>query len=271
MRLHFKHKASIGNAVLLIAFYGCVAIPASIVEAQENHQEISGAPKGVLKPALGDMQRGRVNDTRPGELAERRYKVEALSFRCIDEDWYDFWGSDEVTVSINYPLHHMTFTGIFIDVDSDDKPRSFGSGYSCILPITIPPNLTTPPNLIASSKNTWACTDEGISGPFGFEVWMHEMDRPNLEDPPIAEEVPDGGDELMGRRDLYFTAEELARAMPNVNDTFDETINLGACFDEQGIEGDCLEIPILPTGPWYEFTYRLTRLPDRPPVIGLVP
>jgi len=260
MYSHFHHKVSIGSAVFLIAFYGCAATAAPralIVEAQKS-QEVPGTPNGALKPAP--------SDTQPGELAERRYQVEALSFRCIDEDWYDFWGSDEVTVSINYPFHHMTFTGIFIDVDSDDEPRSFGSGYNCILPIT------TPPTMIASSKGPWACTDEGISGPFEFEVWMHEMDRPNLlEDPPIGEEVPDGGDELIGRRILKFTAEELARAMPNVNDTFDETINLGTCFDEQGIEGDCVETPIFPTGPWYEFTYRLTRLPDRPPVIGPVP
>lgn len=44
----------------------------------------------------------------------------------------------------------------------------------------------------------------------------------------LVEGYPGDNDELFGRRTLAFTAEELATAMPNVNDTFVETIKRAA-------------------------------------------
>lgn len=82
----------------------------------------------------------------------------------------------------------------------------------------------------------------------------------------IPVDHPTDYDELIGQRTLKFTAEELAEAMPNVNDTVDETISLGPCNDDRDMI--CSEGFLSPTGPLYTFTYRITRLPDpiAPPI-----
>ena len=52
--------------------------------------------------------------------------------------------------------------------------------------------------------------------------------------------------------------------MPNVGDTFDETITLGPCFDERADEGGCVTGTGIPDPAEYTFTYRFTRLPVGP-------
>ena len=74
------------------------------------------------------------------------------------------------------------------------------------------------------------------------------------------QELPDGDDDLIGRFTVEVTPQELAAVMPNVGDTFDETITLGPCFDERG----CVTSPGTPNDAEYTFTYRFTRLPVGP-------
>jgi hypothetical protein len=176
--------------------------------------------------------------TLPDHLQKRRYKVEALSFRCIEETGHNWPGSDEIVVLIKDPILLLeAVSGIYEDVDAGDS-RSFEPGKNCILPI----------------RN---CSNAGIPGPFAFTVMLYEMDRPNFSGAclgapfggPAECIYPDSGDELIGYRLITFTAEELAEVMPNVYDTFDETIRLRG----EGAE--------------YMFTYRLTRLPDQEPVL----
>ena len=77
--------------------------------------------------------------------------------------------------------------------------------------------------------------------------------------------MPDGNDDLIGLRTVEFTGPELAAAMPNVGDTFDETIKLGPKIDASG--NDVVNGPVSAGAPGpgeYTFTYRITRLPPRP-------
>ena len=66
---------------------------------------------------------------------------------------------------------------------------------------------------------------EEDSGFFHDFPWSH-FSSPNS--------VPDGNDDLIGLRTVEFTGPELAAAMPNVGDTFDETIKLGPKIDASG-------------------------------------
>jgi len=232
------------------------------------------APAGVLNPE------GR--DIRPGGVVERRYKVEALGFRCLDETWYDSpwfapWISDEVMVILRDPERKvLTASRVFGDVDTKET-RNFGPNENCILPVRGVQN-----HYQRAPRDSWTCGEAGASGPFSFTVEMYEADSDDWNGAyncflqfdcgfstvvgyPTESSAFTKGDELIGRRTLVFPVEELETVMPNVNDTFEETITLGPCHDERG----CVESPGLPTGPEYTFTWRLTRLPDRrrPPVL----
>lgn len=208
---------------------------------------------------------------------ERRYKVEALGFRCLDETWYDSpwfapWISDEVMVILRDPERRvLTVSRVFGDVDTNET-RNFSPHENCILPIRDVVN-----NYLRAPRESWTCGEAGASGPFSFSVEMYEADSDDWNgayncfiefdcgfEAPLSVYQPESsiftkGDELIGRRTLVFPVEELEVVMPNVNDTFEETITLGPCHDERG----CVESPGLPTGPEYTFTWRLTRLPDR--------
>jgi hypothetical protein len=272
MRAYFNRNAFIGSVVLLMGLYGCATTAtAPIVEVQEN-QEAPDAPARVLNPAIGGTQ------TSP--VVERRFKIEALGFKCLDESWYDSpfftpWISDEVIVLIRDPARRViSLSRVFGDVDTGES-RSFESDENCVLPID--GLIGQSDTLLVAPHNAWACSSAGIPGPFSFTVEMHEEDGGIFHDcilnfpfgctfTGVGIEAEDN-EELIGRRTLEFTAEALAAAMPNVNDTFDETITLGPCHDERG----CVESPGLPTGPEYTFTYRLTRLPDTPVVRGIKP
>jgi hypothetical protein len=237
-----NHKVSIGSLILLVAFYGCTA-KAPISEARKN-QEVLGASTGALKSAPSAAQRSRANDTRPGDFSEHRYKIESFSLNCIDETGIDFLGSDHARIIIDaVSTTHIDFR----NVDAGDI-RIFAPGNSCILPINGPPR-----DLWTELHHVWACTNTGISGPFTFNVELYEVDDLLTMD------------DVIGRRTLQFTAEELAAAMPNVNDTFTESITLVPPCEGNNV---CTKSPF---DSEYRFTYRLTRLPDRPPVIGPVP
>jgi hypothetical protein len=237
MRSHFYHKVSVEGLVLLMVLYGCM--PKVPTEAQKN-QEVLDASTGTVKPAPSDTQRGHDNDTRPGDLAERRYKVESFSLNCEDETGIDFFGSDHARIIIDSGKETLID---FENVDAGDI-RTFAPGNSCILPID------SRRTWLWSEEHVWACTNTGRSGPFTFHVELRELD----------DLISIGG--LIGRRSLEFTDAELAAAMPNVNDTFTETITLSG--EDLGDLG-------LTLSGQYRFTYRLTRLPDRPPIIGPVP
>lgn len=231
-----------------------------------------------LYATSGQAQAGNpaLGDTRPDKVVEHRYKVEALGFRALDETGYDSpwfapWISDEVMVILRDPEQKvLTVSRVFGNVDTNET-RNFGPHENCILPVRDIVN-----NYLRAPRDSWTCGEAGAAGPFSFSVEMYEADSDDWNGAyncfvlfDCGFEVPAGyepssdiftkGDELIGKKTLHFGAEELLTAMPNANDTFEETITLGPCHDERG----CVESPWLPTGPEYTFTYRLTRLPDR--------
>ena len=64
------------------------------------------------------------------------------------------------------------------------------------------------------------------------------------------------GDDFIGWRELFFPASDLEATLPNVGDTFTETVVLSPC------QGDDLCGPGIFGFPDYSFTYRTTRLAD---------
>lgn len=244
----YLRHALIGSVVVLLGLFGCSTAP---------------------KASEADFAAARIK-------VERRYKVEALRFKALDETWYDSpwfapWISDEVMVILRDPARKvMSVSRIFEDVDTNET-RTFGPRENCILPISNVQN-----DWLWKPGESWSCAGAGVAGPFYFIVEMYEADSDTWNDIyncfvelgcpfGIAIGYPESshtftkGDELIGKRSLTFSAEELAAALPYVGDYVEETITLGPCFDERG----CVESPGLPTGPEYTFSYRVTRLPNK--------
>lgn len=240
--------ALVGSAVVLLGLFGCSTAPKS-----------EGGELAVARTRI-----------------ERRYKIEALRFKALDETWYDSpwfapWISDEVMVILRDPAREvMSVSRVFEDVDTNET-RTFGPQENCILPISNVQN-----DWLWKPGESWSCSGAGVAGPFYFIAEMYEADSDTWNDIyncwvelgcgfelavgyPESSHTFTAGDELIGKRSFTFSAEELSAALPYVGDYVEETVTLGPCFDERG----CVESPGLPTGPEYTFTYRVTRLPDR--------
>jgi hypothetical protein len=203
----------------------------------------------------------------PAVNLQPKYKVEAVSFHCnsetgYDEPWFDPWISDEVRVGIGTPAI-ITISKVFGDVDSGET-WSFEPDQSCIYPIMGAGD----PGVFVAPASTWTCLPAGTPGPISFTVVMAEEDSGFFHEfgtafhDPIK--LPDGNDDVIGRFTVEVTPQELAAVMPNVGDTFDETITLGPCFDERADEGGCVKGTGIPDPAEYTFTYRFTRLPVVP-------
>lgn len=242
------HRALTTSVAVLLGLFGCSTAP---------------------KTGEGELSASRFK-------LERRYQIEALRFKALDETGYDRpwfapWISDEVKVILRDPARKvMSISRIFGDVDTNEK-RTFGPQENCILPVSNASN-----DILVAPGEAWSCNEVGVPGPFYFTVEMYEADTDfwsimydclnNLGCPfgiPFGY-APDSddyiaGDELIGNQILTFNAEELTAALPYVGTYVEETITLGPCFDDRG----CVESPGLPTGPEYTFSYRVTRLPDK--------
>jgi hypothetical protein len=244
----YLRHALIGSVAVLLGLFGCSTAP---------------------RTSEGELSASRLR-------VERRYKIEALRFKALDETGYDSplfapWISDEVKVILRDPARKvMSVSRIFGDVDTNET-RTFGPQENCILPVGIASN-----NYLLAPRDSWTCNGAGVPGPFYFIVEMYEADSDTWNDIyncwvefdcgfeaaigyQESSKIFTKGDELIGKRSLTFSAEELAAALPRVGSSVAETITLGPCFDERG----CVESPGLPTGPEYTFSYRVTRLPDR--------
>jgi hypothetical protein len=189
---------------------------------------------------------------------ERRYKIEAVRFKALDETGIDWWGSDEVMVG-TFDAKGDTVSDEFGDVDSGDT-RRFAPAKSCIVAVR--------PGEAVLNK-TSVCDDAGEPAPLGFEVEFWEKDVigyptgfcATVERQPPYHYAPhcldDGnGDDLIGRRQLDFTMQELEAALPNVGDEYIETVKLklSSCPEGNVCGGTFFTD--------YNFTYRITRLPD---------
>jgi hypothetical protein len=197
-------------------------------------------------------------DTITAEWTERRYKVEAIGFKALDETGID-WLSDEVMVA-TFDAKGFTVSEEFAGVDSGET-RTFDLAVSCIIGVR--------PGTVVLGKSS-VCDDAGVPGPFSFRVEMFEKDRFGLTTfpcrvlPPAPGDgrhagphcVDDGiGDDFIGAQDLFFPVPDLEATLPNVGDSFSETVRLSDCQEGPDLCGD-----VGLSG--YSFTYRTTRLPD---------
>jgi hypothetical protein len=201
---------------------------------------------------------------------EPRFKLEALRFKAINETGIDLLGSDDVYVTIHVPTHKVaTRSKIYHNVDAGETTH-FPLDQSCILPIA---NLSGPTTLYGNKGDTWSCAVGGAPGPFSFTVVFREKDScsyhlplpcfshgvaPGAEPPPI-----DQTDDLIGRREVVYSMQELMALQ--VGQVLEESIWLSPpCpveSTECGQPGTAAE---------YQFTWRITRLPDAQPATPVV-
>lgn len=201
---------------------------------------------------------------------DRRYKIEAISFKARDESGIDWWGSDEVFVETNDAEGYANSKDIE-NIDSGDIHR-FDPARSCIVSVR--------PGIVVLGA-TSVCDDVGESAPLGFSVVLWERDRslpfefchgvlPSSENEPPHETHESIGrgcaprDDLLGRARIDLLAQDLEPVLPNVGDEYTETVVLIPC--EWGVDLCATTY----TSPDYTFTYRITRLPDRRLTLGSV-
>jgi hypothetical protein len=210
-----------------------------------------------------------------GELA--RFKLEALSFRALNETGIDRLGSDEVYVTIHVPARKVaTRTQVFLDVDAGERATSIPLDQSCILPIAGVSASNHTQFFFADQGARWSCSPDGAPGPFSFRVVLREKDPEGGCYPPYfycyldpayvegREPGPIGGrDDLIGRHTVVYSMDELMALQ--VGQVVEEKVWLRPCKRPAPEAYYC--------APWeaeYEFTWRLTRLPDAEPAVGPV-
>lgn len=192
----------------------------------------------------------------PGSLA--RFKLEAVSFRALDETGIDLLGSDEVYVSIHVPAHKLaTRTQVFGGVNAGDT-TSIPADQSCILPIA---GVRGPTSFNGYAGARWNCSSEGAPGPLSFTVVLREKDDCRGF-PPVGSCFEHGiaegdefapisqSDDLIGRHTVNYSMEKLM------------ALQVGQSKEENSLVtgGDGV----------YQFNWRITRVPDAEPVVGPV-
>ena len=228
------------------------------------------AQESTAPPSTGGAATGPASEPAqirmPGDWAdiavlERRYKIEALSFKARDETGVDWPGSDEVMVKTT-DAEGWTSTDEIGDIDSGDT-HEFDPAKSCI--VAVRPGE-------AVLDRTSVCDDVGRPAPLSFEVEIWENDETCFfpcvdfdygctfgEDHFGSHCVPgDGDDDFIGDAHLGFSAQELEAALPNVGDEYVETVVLNPC----GSNDVCASGWPFELGD-YSFTYRITRMPNR--------
>jgi hypothetical protein len=207
-----------------------------------------------------------------GVHPEPRFKLEALRFRALNETGIDRFGSDEIYVTIHVPARKVaTISQVFGDVDAGET-RSIPLDQSCILPIA---GVSAPKTLSGFEGDSWSCSRDGAPGPFSFTVVLREKDpEENCAIPFYCGYTPglvegeepgpiDSHDDLIGRHEVVYSMEELIALQ--VGQVVEESVWLRPCIKPAPAVYYC--------APWeaeYQFTWRLTRLPDAEPVVGSV-
>jgi hypothetical protein len=204
---------------------------------------------------------------------EPRFKLEALRFRALNETGIDVWPfSDEVYVTIHVPAHKVaTISQVFGDVDAGETVH-IPLDQSCILPIA---GVSAPKLLLGNEGDRWSCSPHGAPGPFSFTVVFREKDPCgpwpgvwpvcfNPGSPPYGGEEPgpiEDTDDLIGRHEVVYSMWELIALQ--VGQVLEESVRLRPCIKPAPQGYYC--------APWeaeYQFTWRITRLPDAEPVVG---
>jgi hypothetical protein len=226
--------------------------------------------KTVISGALGVyLLLSAVAEAQP--MLEPRFKLEALSFKAIDENGLDWPFSDEVYVTIWDPARKVaTRSKIFTNVDAGET-KTIPFNQSCILPIA---GLNGPTLLEGSIGDTWSCARFGAPGPLSFTVALYEKDPcdyyfplaicfehgivPGDEPPPINRV-----DDLIGRQEVKYSMQELIALQ--VGQVLEESIWLTpSCPSDSPDNCGGWDWPV------YQFTWRITRLLNAPPATPVV-
>lgn len=244
------NKAMIARTILILLTACCCATAATA--QQPNQDSVPAGDRPKIVTALDFPW-----ETIVAAIIERRYKVEAIRFKALDETGWDWWGSDEVMVATHDALG-FTVTNEIGDIDSGNT-HDFDSAVSCIISVS--------PGTVLLGKSS-VCDEAGVPGPFSFKVEMYEKDWFGYP-PGFCKPLPPGagrhagphcvndgnGDDFIGSRELFFPVPDLESTLPNVGDSFTETVKLNPCGEEVDVCGaaDFAD---------YTFTYRTTRLAD---------
>lgn len=207
----------------------------------------------------------------PTTMRKPMFKVEAIDFICFDESGADIFGSDEV-VTFFHSVHGNPSLMVPRKIGNVDKAdrEEYGAKENCILPIRPTRNVGAS-KVLQAPEDTWQCRDGGTPGPIQFTVYMYEDDHhitlPFCFTGPASEGLDIKGkdcyDDLIGRDTISYSEAVLVSMLPNVGDSRRiETILGGPCGHVE--PGDaCGTGWLSPTGPEYQFSYRITRLPDK--------
>lgn len=141
----------------LVAWFWCT------VGAFSQERPTSQQPEEVGRAAVAAALSGNPWDAI--EWVERRYKIEAMRFKCRDETGIDWWGSDEVMVSTS-DSKGWTVSDEIGDIDSGDT-HSFDPAKSCIIAVR--------PGTVVLGKSS-VCDDVGEAAPLSFGVEFWEKD-----------------------------------------------------------------------------------------------
>jgi hypothetical protein len=140
---------------------------------------------------------------------------------------------------------------LFGDVDAGET-RSIPLDQSCILPIA---GVSVPAALRGDEGDSWSCSRHGAPGPFSFTVELREIDEWMCPHSRVWT------CEVIGRHEVVYSMEELIALQ--VGQVVEESVWLRPCTRPAPEVYYC--------APWeaeYQFTWRLTRLPDAEPVVG---
>ena len=163
---------------------------------------------------------------------ERRYKIEALSFKALDETGVDWLGSDEVMVETT-DAKGWTVSNEIGGIDSGDT-HDFDPAKSCIVAVR-------PGNVVLGESSV--CENGGEPAPLGFLVEIWEQDSAGFPYgfcvPSSDTGAPEPGrhsgphsascngndfNDFIGSARIDYSSQELEAALPNVGDVLIEDI-----------------------------------------------
>jgi hypothetical protein len=202
--------------------------------------------------------------TRP-VIGQPRYTVEARGFMAVDESGYDWSGSDEVFGLFEGDRGSLGVTSVYGDVDSGEFQR-FGDHERCIVPQRVlstngTSSIVGP--LLWAPSDTWDCDPRGVSGPINLHVTLYEDDDdhdPGTEWNPYF--IRDEDDDLIGRAERSYTADQLASKLPQVGHFMTDRITLGGPCGLLEPGDECVKNPLSSSGPEYIFNILIRRVED---------
>jgi hypothetical protein len=193
---------------------------------------------GVFVVAFAAAYAPHAVHAQPAVFRSPQFVATAVRFKALHETHYNWMGSDEVLAVFSDfgPTHNDLLTSIYGDVDAGES-RDFRPADRCIAPQP-------------------RC-DRGVSD-LHFKISMWENDDTGFAHGQLTGEhsrLENGaywGDDLIGKAEVTIPRAELLATLPTVGASIEKTIR-----------------PVGGSGS-YEFTYRITRLPNsiRIPPIG---